>query len=178
MIEYRHEGGRKMNIRLADFDDLEKLVLMYGMAAEKLRSEGIYMWDESYPDKTSLGEDIRKEELFVVDDKSAPGGIAAAFVITQDILPEYANGDWKYPDAPYAVLHRLCVNVRCQHKGIGKAVVDYVEARAAADGKSVIKLDAHEKNLPSVNLYLHKNYNVVGEAVWRGEDYFLMEKKL
>jgi ribosomal protein S18 acetylase RimI-like enzyme len=167
-----------MRIRLAGFNDLDDLYLMYKIAGDSLRADGINMWDSKYPDKEFLGEDIRKGEMLVVDDEEVPGGIAAAFVLTEEIIPGYENGDWSCPDEPYVVLGRLCVNKVCQHRGLGTSIMDGIEESARKDGTSVIRLDTHKKNKAALDMYLDRGYEKVGSAVWRDEDYFLLEKKL
>lgn len=167
-----------MRIRLAGFNDLDDLYLMYKIAGDSLRAKGVNMWDSEYPDKEFIGEDIRKGEMLVVDDKEVPGGIAAAFVLTQDIIPGYEKADWQYPYEPYVVLGRLCVNKDRQHRGLGSSIMDGIEESARQDGTSVIKLDTHKKNKEALDMYLHRGYKKRGSATWRGEDYFLLEKKL
>ena len=160
-----------------------------------MEKQGIHQWDEIYPDKAILEEDIAKNQMYIgkIDNE-----IAVCFVLSEECDEEYKNGKWQYPDAKFNVIHRLCVNPKFQNKGIATQTMIYIvcvnpkfqnkgiatqtmiyiEKTSKAQGYEVIRLDCFTKNPYSQKLYEKAGYSVVGYADWRKGRFELREKKL
>lgn len=52
----------KLSFALAQLEQLEEIFCMYTKAIEEMNANQIYQWDELYPDKSILAEDIRKRK--------------------------------------------------------------------------------------------------------------------
>ena len=76
----------------------------------------------SSPD--GIAVDILKKELYIgILDKE----IASVYVLNDECDEQYKNGNWKYPDASYKIVHRLCVDPRFQNRGVGRETVKHIE---------------------------------------------------
>ena len=140
-----------------------------------MENNDIHQWDEIYPDKAILAEDISKNLMYIgeIDNK-----IAVCFVLSEECDEEYKNGAWKYPDARFSVIHRLCVNPDFQNQGIAAKTLEYIENLCKSQGYEAIRLDCFTKNPYSIRLYEKAGYSITGYADWRKGRFELREKKL
>ena len=161
--------------KIADKNNIEEIVDMYKAAVDKMYLDGIDQWDELYPNKNILIEDIHKKELIV---GMMDGKIVVAYVVNTESDEEYVNGKWSYPNSKYCILHRLCVNPIYQNIGIAKKTMMYLEENYKSKGFETIRLDSFTKNPYAEQLYDKLGYCVVGQAVWRKGVFNLREKKL
>lgn len=166
---------------LAQQDQLDEIFHIYTKAIKEMDTNQIYQWDEVYPDKSVLAEDIKKQEMTVVllDNKeTGKKEIAAMFVLNQECDAEYKNGNWNYPDASYFIIHRLCVDPEFQNQGIAKRVMLHIEEELKEQGIESIRLDAFTENPYALRLYQSLGYKITGHAEWRKGSFYLMEKLL
>ena len=97
-------------------------------------------------------------DLFVLE---SDGVAAAAAKINQIQVPEYANAQWRYPDAPEGeimVLHTLVVEPAQAGRGYGSAFVQFYEDYAREYGCSYLRMDTNAKNQAARKLYAHLGY--------------------
>ena len=139
-----------LKFQKAMLNDLDNIYQIYVDAIAEMNRNSIPQWDERYPDREILNEDIAKGELFVgfIDDK-----IASAYVVNAECDEQYVNGSWEFPQAKFYVIHRLCVNPKFQNKGIGTLVMRHIEESLKAEGIESIRLDAFSQNPYALKLY-------------------------
>ncbi|WP_294354093.1 GNAT family N-acetyltransferase [uncultured Clostridium sp.] len=164
-----------LKFQLAKKSDLDKIFEMYTDAIKEMEKNNIHQWDELYPDKEILEEDIEKQEMYLAfdDDK-----VVAAYVLNEVCDEEYLDGEWKFPDASFSVIHRLCVNPKYQRCGVGSKTVKYIEDKVKLKGIESIRLDTFTLNPYSLRMYDKLGYKKVGMVHWRKGDFYLMEKRL
>lgn len=156
--------------------ELDKIFDIVQKAIKNMENQSIFQWDEFYPDKNILQEDIEKKELYCVVNELDQ--IVAFFVLNTDCDEEYKNGKWLQPETDFLVIHRLCVNVDFQNQGIAKQVVTDIEKKAINLNKKSIRLDCFTQNPYSQKLYNKFGYKTVGFVHWRKGEFLLMEKIL
>lgn len=155
--------------------DLDSVFQVFTDAIAEMNRNNIPQWDELYPDREILREDIEKNQLFL---GMADEDIASVYVLNSECDKEYENGEWQYPSASFCVIHRLCVNPKFQNKGVGTITMRYIEAEAKQKGFETVRLDAFTQNPYALRMYDKLGYLKVGFADWRKGRFFLMEKKL
>jgi len=148
---------------------------MYLSAIDEMNKNGIFQWDSVYPNKKLIETDIKKGQMYV---GRSGNELVSAYVINVDCDVEYKNGNWKYPDAPYKIVHRLCVNPVFQNKGIAGQTMLHIQDTLKQQGIGVIRLDAFTKNPYALRLYEKLGYEKVGFAEWRMGKFYLLEKKI
>ena len=164
-----------MNYCKADISQLDEIFSLYQKAIIIMENDGIHQWDEIYPDKAVLEEDINKNQMYIgIKDQK----IAVCFVLSEECDEEYKNGKWEYPEARFTVIHRLCVNPDFQKQGIATQTMEYLERLCKSEGYDSIRLDCFTENPYSRKLYEKAGYSVVGYADWRKGRFELREKKL
>ena len=164
-----------MDFRIAKIQDLEEICAIVKTAVKTMEQNGIYQWDELYPIERDFADDIEKKQLFVGIKNEM---IAVVYVINEECDEDYKSGAWEYPDDKYCVIHRLCVNPKFQHRGIGKITLEYAEKQIIDRGYQSVRLDVFSNNPFALKLYLTAGYKNAGYAEWRKGRFYLMEKRL
>ena len=121
---------------------------------------GIHQWDDVYPSRSTVAEDVDRECLYV----AMANGICQA-TITLDAHEDeaYRTMSWS-SDGPALVVHRLCVDPAHQGQGIARRMMRFAEQHASAHGYTSIRLDAYTANPRSVELYRRLGYREVGQV--------------
>lgn len=159
----------------AEKSEIDAVFEVFSLAIENMNKQGIWQWDELYPDKKVLAEDIDSKTLYI---GKINGEIASVFVINHYCDDEYNDGKWQYKDLSYCIVHRLCVNPKFQNLGIGTDTMKYIEKFVKEMGIDTIRLDCFTKNPYAVRMYKKLDYIIVGYADWRKGRFYLMEKKI
>ena len=164
-----------MDIRTASEEQLDEVFAVYSEAIIAMEKNGIHQWDEVYPNKQIISEDIAENRMFIgIED----GRIAVCFVLCEECDDEYKNGRWLFPGSRYIVIHRLCVAPSFQHQGVAARTLCYIEKICKFKGYDSIRLDSFTQNPYSRKLYNKAGYAVTGYAAWRKGRFELREKKI
>ena len=116
----------------------------------------------SYP----TGEDARKAleagTLYVGEEDGVLWGVVNLNGVQ---LPEYDEIPWSIPAEREAVgvIHTLCIHPRQSGRGRARQMAAFCEETARVQGKSVIRLDTWEGNVPTNRLYPSLGYRFAGE---------------
>jgi ribosomal protein S18 acetylase RimI-like enzyme len=132
-----------------------------------LEVQGIHQWDDVYPARETVANDVRRGALFVLED--ADGNAVACVSLDDQQSEEYASLAWTGSE-PALVVHRLCVDPGFQGRGYARQLMDFAESYAAQHGYASVRLDAYTANERSVDLYRRRGYREVGQVRFpRGE---------
>lgn len=164
-----------MEIRKAELKDLNIIINIFKSAIDTMNGNSIYQWDEIYPDNIILKQDIVSDQMYVgiIDDK-----IVSAVVVNNEFDEQYKNGNWKYDNERFAVVHRLCVSPDYQNKKVGRNTMLMIEELLKKEGIQYIRLDAFSQNPYALRMYEALGFKKIGEANWRKGLFYLLEKKL
>lgn len=164
-----------MEFKKASQSDLPNIMQIYRAAIKHMDDMGINQWDEIYPSEDIIKEDIVNTEMYIGLINST---IASAFTLSQRHDKEYENGNWRYDDLRYSVIHRLCVNPTYQNKRVGTQTMKFIEDILRSENVETVRLDAFSQNPAALRLYKKLGYNKVGEVNFRKGLFYLFEKKL
>ena len=144
-----------INIRLATYNDLDKLEEIFLAAKQTMRKDGnLYQWTEvDYP-ICYTKNDIKKGTCYVVEDN---GEITATFVYQLGEEPTYKiidNGNWLNDD-PYATIHRIASN------GTTKDIFG-IMLKFAKQFNVDIRIDTSEDNKRMTHLIKKHNFIYCG----------------
>ena len=153
-----------MTVRRATLADIPRVVDIYDRVLTEEESgrtatgwiRGIYPRLETAMDALNAGT------LFVLE---RDGETAAAAKIDQNQVPEYANANWKHPDAPpgqVLVLHTLVVDPQEAGKGCGTEFVRFYEEYALNHGCHFLRMDTNARNNAARRLYARLGYREAG----------------
>jgi len=161
--------------RPAEESDFEQVCALFAQAVGQMRQQGVDQWDERYPSREILLEDIRKGQMLLL---TIDGKIASAVVLNEEPNSGFVNGDWKYTNGRIAVVHRLCVHPAFQGRGVGRQTMDFAERYLADRGYGIIRLDALIRNPRAMRLYEDLGYRRAGTEVYFHREFALLEKRL
>ncbi len=165
----------ELEFRTAQIDDLDALVRLYGAATQDMLRQGIDQWDERYPDREILTEDVESGDMTL---GLLDGQPACAYVVNREYDPEYELGAWDHTEGEFCVLHRLCVNPAMQGRGLARQTMARMEKNALDKGFDSVRLDVFSQNLHAQRLYEKLGYKRTGEVRFRKGIFYLMEKGL
>lgn len=165
-----------MVIRKGVLQDLNEIIKIIEAATIDMNSKEIYQWDEIYPNKEVLIQDIEEGNLYV--SQTEYSYIQGIIVLNEDQGEEYYALNWKYKTETPLVIHRLCIHPSYQGKGIAKILVKYGEEYGKEKGYDAIRLDAFIQNYSACNLYEGLGYRKVGIVTFRKGDFYCYEKLL
>lgn len=162
-----------MTIRKAGIKEIDSIIHIIKSAVIHMESKEIYQWDDSYPSRKIIGQDISDGTLYAsVENKIITGII----VLNEDQDKEYADLNWKYVSGKQLVIHRLCVDPKYQGMGIAKSLINFAEGFARDNNYKSIRLDAFTKNKAACKLYEKVGYEKVGIVNFRKGKFFCFEK--
>ncbi|MVB10603.1 Acetyltransferase (GNAT) family protein [Caprobacter fermentans] len=170
------ERKENLKIRLAAQSDFSWILSLYAGATRKMRDEGIDQWDERYPDREILLQDVERGEMLLLTMDGKP---VSAVVLNAEQSPEYKAVEWHIGRVdPPGVIHRLCVGAQAQGKGLGKRTLEAAERRAYSLGYRTIRLDTFTKNPAAVKLYESAGYSRAGNVTFCKGTFICFEKLL
>lgn len=195
------DGNTGVWFRPAEKADIPEITALIRAAVDAMEAQGIFQWDSIYPSEAVFLDDAEKGQLFAVVDAAAKGAaakdaavkgaaarnvtaermggtIAAVYVVNCECDEQYRNADWMGSEDSFRVIHRLCVHPMYQHRGLGKEILDHIEADLRRQGVQAIRLDAFSRNPYALALYRDQGYTMTGTADWRKGRFYLMEKLL
>ena len=87
----------------ANTNQINEVFSVFSAAIINMEKQKIHQWDEIYPDKEIIAEDIARNQMYIgkIDNK-----ITVCFVLSEEYDEEYKNGNWQWPDA------RFCISPR------------------------------------------------------------------
>ncbi len=154
-----------MEIRKTETSDLDRIMLLFDMARATMKALGIDQWQDGYPYRENIEEDINNGESYVVTDG---GEIVATFMLMKRNEPTYDivyDGKWLDDGEKYATVHRITVAPDMRERAasregqtpVSKVIMDYAKAYARKNGlTSGVKIDTHKGNI-AMRKMLEKN---------------------
>lgn len=127
-------------IRQAAAEDMDSILCIYARARDFMTASGNpTQWKDGYPGRELLTEDIRKGELYVVENKERICGVFF-FHIGEDPTYGYMeNGTWRSND-PYGTIHRIASD---GSGGIFPVCLEFCRSKIHH-----IRIDTHHDNKP------------------------------
>ncbi len=148
-----------MNIRKANINDINNIMIIIDQAKTYLKDNNIDQWQDGYPNVDSIKNDISNHNSYVLESNN---GIIATSMISDDIESTYnhiEDGNW-LSNGKYAVIHRIAIRDAQKGNGIAGIMIDYVSS-LFKDIKS-IRVDTHIDNLSMQRLLLKHGFEYCG----------------
>ena len=166
---------KQMEFLVARKTDLNELLSLFRAATRQMDKQGIFQWDELYPDEGILSEDVARGNMTI---GMIEGRIAVAFMLDYCEDSDYESAHWRCRETQIVVLHRLCVHPDFQGQGIAQQAMNYLENEVRSHGRKTIRLDAFSQNPAALHLYESRGYQKAGSIQYRKGLFYLYEKDL
>lgn len=161
-------------VRPARRDEVDRLLDIVKAATRHMDAQGIYQWDDIYPDRATIQTDIEKQHLQVIE---VDGQLAGMISISDEQSPEYKNVPWRYPGRAL-VVHRLTIEPAYQRQRLATQLMEFAERIAQIQGYDTIRLDAFTQNPAAIGLYERLGYEKAGTVLFRKGVFFCFEKSV
>jgi len=146
-------------IRKGTLMDIEAIMDITKACAKHMIANGIYQWNEHYPNKDAFINDIKRDELYVLEiDKK----VAGTLVISTYMDEEYIPIKWLTENENNVYIHRLGVHPKHQGKGYAQSLMDYAETFAIDNNYTSIRLDTFSQNRRNQKFYELRDYKRLG----------------
>lgn len=129
-------------------EQVDQVITLMNEVVNKMESDNIFQWDDKYPDRRTIEDDIRNQTMYGLNN----GVLCGMVVLNEMQAPEYAQVNWKYKDDKPFVVHRLCVKPANQGSGIATRLMIFSEEYAKERKYKNIRLDAFIQNPAAVGL--------------------------
>ena len=141
-----------ITIRKTQEGDLEKVTEILDEARGTIAKLGINQWQDGYPNRTVIEEDLLAGRSYVAEAEGAVCGTFALITDGEETYNQIYDGAWLV-DAPseephYLVVHRVAVASECKGRGLASALLAKAAELAEVMGKESVRIDTHPGNEP------------------------------
>lgn len=161
----------ELTIGRAHSGDADEIYALY----RSLIGEPYGTWNEEYPSRELVGEDLAQGDVFVMRD--GRGRIVSAIV--NEETDEFDDmGAW-YPDVTrWAQFGRLGVAKDMQGRGIARRMLAHAMEAVKAQGCDAVRFLVGAHNIPAQRSYAKLGFDVCGEAKAWDEEWLCYQKRL
>jgi len=152
-------------------DEAAAIEAMFEVAKRIGRENGTSDWDETYPTREHIDEDIARGELWALRED---GRILAVISMLEEDFEEGLDAGWT--DVHSCVLARLCVDPALQGRGIGAEVMERITREAARLGFDATRHLASVHNPAALRLYRKMGYRELRQVHCFGDDFIAFER--
>lgn len=147
-------------IRKGKVEDIKAVMDLTKACAKAMIANGIYQWNEHYPNPSAFIKDIERDELYVLEFNSE---IYGTIVISTCMDEEYVPIKWLTKNGNNIYIHRLAIHPFHQGKGYAQQLMDFAEQQAIDNNYSSIRLDTFSKNKRNQKFYELRGYKRLGD---------------
>lgn len=137
----------------AELMELDKIMDIIDQAKRYLKEKEIDQWQDGYPNREVIYDDILKGQSYVLKHEDVIGTMV---LMLQDD-PDYKriDGQWMC-QGKYGVIHRIAIDDNHKGKGVAKEFLEFAARQCEENQFESIRIDTHKKNL-SMRRFLEKN---------------------
>ena len=164
-----------MIIKKGTIGDVKVIMAIIKDAIIDMESQGIFQWDNIYPNEDVISTDIYEENLYVYFDEN----IIKGFIVLNEFQDkEYEMVKWKYDTVRNLIIHRLCIDPKYKGMGIATEFIKYAEIFGKRNKYQSIRLDSFINNSNACKLYAKNGYKQRGIVNFRKGEFWCFEKKI
>lgn len=161
---------------VAKVDDIDAIMEVIEDARLFLKEEGNGQWQDGYPDRCDLLNDIKNERLFVIKDETNTIAAVCAITYYEEDYSHLYEGKWK-SDYDYCVMHRVAVRRNKRNRGYGKKLFEVFIDVAKIEGYHSLRIDTHKNNKPMLHLFELFGFEYCGKVILKpNKDRVVYEK--
>lgn len=154
-----------MNIRTGRIEELQEIMALIARCVAVMQAGGSDQWDDQYPNREVIGEDLQRGTLFAAEGE---GRILGIIVLDESQDEQYETINWKQLKGPHLMMHRLAVDPKAQGQGVARKLIAFSEEYAVREGYTSLRLDTYAKNTAALKLYQGLGYDLRGEVNFPG----------
>ena len=170
-----------IEIRKSTREDVSRLLEIFDEARGTIKALGIDQWQNGYPSREVVAEDIAKDRSYVTE---LDGQVCGTFVLVDDgeiTYDKIYDGHWLTGDdsKSYVAVHRVAISVKSRGSGISTSIVNYAAEYARSLGRESVRIDTHEGNVVMRRMLEKHEFTHCGTIyLQNGDSRVAYEKKL
>ena len=165
------------HIKIANEEHTDRIWILLQQGILKRKSEGSSQWQDGYPNREVVIQDISSKSGYVIIDENESIVAYIAVVEGIDEVYEAIEGKWSF-EGTYVSLHRLIVDQTEHHPGLGTWVLKQIENVVKDKSVNVIRVDTNFDNLSMLRVFEKLDYTYCGKVYIRGAERLAFDKKL
>ena len=165
-------------IRKATSSDLTYILNIIKNCTNHMIDNKIFQWNENYPSKEILKDDIKSNNLYLIEKNEKTIGCVMK---SEKQSKVYKKVKWITENKKNLYVHRLAVDPKYQGKGYGIKLMDFVERNALKNNFISIRLDTFSKNKRNVKFYKKRGYIKIEDIYFPNQSiypFYCLEKIL
>ncbi len=150
-----------MEFRKANLEDLNGIMDIIKKAQDQFKRDGIDQWQNNYPNREIIKEDIEKDESYIL---SKDGKIIGTMFFSFGGEPDYDtiyDGRWISNDK-FAVVHRVAVDLDLKGQGLASIMLEKAFQICKEKAFPSIKVDTHRENKAMQRLLEKNGFTLCG----------------
>lgn len=152
-----------MRLELSTINDVEKIIEIIDEAKIYLASLNIDQWQNGYPNKTEIENDISNNESYVVFNDQNQIIATSMFTINPEQTYKIIEGSWIIDESKkYGVIHRLAIKKEYKKMGVASFMFEKFHEQLKRQKINSLKIDTHEQNLGMQSLIQKLGYQYCG----------------
>lgn len=156
-------------IRKAEEKDIHRILRITKACAKSMIENGVFQWNEYYPNAAAFQTDITREELYVLEINNKVEGCIVISIIMD---AEYKPIDWLTSNKDNIYIHRLAIHPKHQGKGYAQQLMGFAEQFAIENNYSSIRLDTFSQNKRNQKFYELRGYKRLGNIYFPKQSAF------
>lgn len=142
---------------------LEQIIKIIEEAQVYLAIQNIDQWQNGYPNKETILNDIKNNESYIITTKESVIIGTAMFSTKKEPTYKSIEGKWiTKSDSKYGVIHRMAISNKYRKKGVAKFIFEKCEQQLRKSEINSMRIDTHEDNLGMQRLLLKLKYLYCG----------------
>lgn len=147
-------------IRKGTLQDITAIMAMTKACAKAMIANGIYQWNDHYPNKEAFIKDVNRQELYVLE---IEGSIVGTVVISTLMDEEYIPIKLLTKSDNNLYIHRLAIHPDYQGNGFAQKLMEFAENYAIDNNYTSIRLDTFSQNKRNQKFYELRGYKRLGD---------------
>ncbi len=156
--------------RQAIFSDIDQVNKLYN----SVKGNKYSVWNEHYPSIIEIKEDLRTNNLFVLENNNII--IGATSIVPYSELDDFEC--WKINDESHVEIARVVISNEFQNKKLSYLLIENIINELCNRNKKSIHLSVEVNNIPAYKLYLRMGFTNLKTVDLYSSKYYLMEKLL
>ncbi|WP_299126625.1 GNAT family N-acetyltransferase [uncultured Winogradskyella sp.] len=156
-------------IRKGNLEDIEIIMHITKECAKTMIDNGVYQWNEHYPNVDAFKNDIARKELFVLE---LNGVVKGTVVISTFMDSEYIPIKWLTKNKNNIYIHRLAIHPEVQGKGYAQQLMAFAEQYAIDNNYGSIRLDTFSQNKRNQKFYELRGFKRLGDIYFPKQSKF------
>jgi len=143
--------------------DLLPIMKIIREAQAFLASHKIDQWQNGYPNKDTILEDLINNESYIVTTNDSTLIATAMFSTKKEPTYQSIEGEWiTKVNAKYGVIHRMAITNKSRNKGVARFIFEQCEQQLLQQNIYSMRIDTHQENLAMQGLLIKLKYLYCG----------------